>query len=125
MAIKGVPSPSKGKPRPQTWVTGTDPVVHKKYRVFIQQRNQANFRQEGWDIDFDRWTTIWGEMWDHRGREKGCYCMSRRDWSLPWTTDNVAIITREDHARMQAQARMSGWRSIAQKKYREIKGLDK
>ena len=120
---KGVPRPHTRGIRPQAWITGTDPVVHKKYRVFIQQRNQALYREEGWTIDFDTWCTIWGDQWPLRGREKGTYCMSRKDWSLPWTATNVAIITREEHAKMQGVAVKSGWRSIAQKKYRLKRGL--
>jgi hypothetical protein len=116
MALKGFQNPSKGKLRPHIWKAGTDPVRHKQYLVWLQQKNQANFRDEGWTIDFDAWIKIWGNLWPNRGRERGCYCMSRIDWSLPWTLENVAIITREEHARLQALARMAGWRSIARKR---------
>jgi hypothetical protein len=44
--------------------------------------------------------------------------MSRRDWSLPWTEDNAAVITREAHAKLQGDARAAGWLSIAQKRRR-------
>jgi hypothetical protein len=48
--------------------------------------------------------------------------MSRLDWSRPWTPDNVAIITREDPAKMQGDARAAGWSSIAQKRRRAERG---
>jgi hypothetical protein len=48
--------------------------------------------------------------------------MSRLDWSLPWTVNNVAIITREAHARLQGLARQAGWSSIAQKRARARRG---
>jgi hypothetical protein len=92
-------------------------VVHKKYRVFIQQRNQANYRGEGWHITFEAWCDLWSDLWDLRGRERDDYCMSRRDWSLPWTLDNAQVITRAEHVRQQGLARQQGWRSIARKRY--------
>jgi hypothetical protein len=105
------------------WITGPDPVEHQKYRVWIQQKNQAQFREEGWHISFEEWKLFWKDHWHLRGREKGCYCMSRKDWSTPWTVDNVAVVTREAHAKLQAQARNAGWCSIAHKKQKARKGL--
>jgi hypothetical protein len=116
------PRPGTGRPgpRPEQWITGPDPAEHIRYRTWVQQRNQAQWRDEGWTITFDEWKQIWADsgQWDNRGRERGCWCMSRQDWGLPWTTDNVAIITREEHARLQGDARAAGWSSIAQKRRR-------
>ena len=123
MSLKGWKNPSRGKERPNSWKSGTDPLRHRQYKIWVQQRNQAQFRGEGWSISFDQWLAIWGDMWPHRGRERGCYCMSRIDWSLPWTVKNVAIITREQHARMQVESRNAGWRSPAQKFRRQKLGL--
>ena len=120
---KGIPRPNARGIRPHIWITGPDPVQHKKYLVWLQQKNQAQFREEGWTIAFDVWVDLWGDLWHQRGRERGDYCMSRKDWSLPWTTDNVAIITRTEHARLQGYARAAGWCSIAQKKQRAARGL--
>lgn len=116
----GVPRPESRGPRPQVWRSGPDPVEHKKYQVFIQQKNQAQWREEGWTISFEEWKDLWhaSGQWLNRGRERGCWCMSRRDWSLPWTPDNVAVITREQHARLQGDARAAGWLSLAQKRRR-------
>ena len=68
---------------------------------------------------------MWAEsgQWENRGREKGCYCMTRQDWSTPWTVENAQIVTREQHARMQGDAVAAGWRSPAQKRYRARKNL--
>lgn len=123
MVRKGHPHPQKGQLRPHVWKAGPDPVRHKKYLVWLQQRNQAIYREEPWTIGFDDWIQIWGDKWEHRGRQRGQYCMSRKDWSLPWSVDNVAIITREQHARMQGDAVKAGWRSPAQKKARLKRGL--
>jgi hypothetical protein len=107
------------------WVTGTDPIEHKKYRVYIQQKNQAQWREEGWDISFESWKQLWEDsgMWESRGRERGDYCMTRRDWSTPWTRANAQIITRQEHAKLQGDAVAQGWRSLAQKRNRARLGL--
>ena len=120
LSTKGIPRPHTRGPRPNAWKMGPDPEEHRRYRVFIQQRNQAQWREEGWTITFDAWKQIWADsgQWLNRGRERGTYCMSRLDWSLPWTAGNVAIITREAHARLQGDARAAGWSSIAQKRAR-------
>lgn len=117
------PRPQSRGPRPQVWVTGPDPVEHKKYRAFIQQKNQAQFREEGWTITFDEWKALWGDLWHQRGRARGDYCMTRIDRDQPWTTDNTHVITREEHARIQGSLAAAGYRSPAQVKYRERMGL--
>lgn len=121
MSKKG-PRPHTRGPRPQVWLVGPDPILHKKYRVWLQQRNQALFRSEGWNIDFETWCGIWGELWHNRGRQRGDYCMTRLDWNQPWTEDNVVIVTRSEHARSQGAARAAGWCSLArQRELNQIK----
>lgn len=122
LSSRGVPRPNSRGPRPQVWKVGPDPVLHKKYLVYLQQRNQAQWREEGWDIDFASWCRLWADHWEQRGRTKGSYCMTRVDWSLPWTLDNVHVITRSEHAIAQGRAKASGWSSIAQKRRRARRG---
>ena len=124
LSTRGIPRPHSRGPRPQVWTTGPDPVRHQQFRVWGQQKNQAQWRDEGWSIGFRDWCDLWDQsgQWLNRGRERGCYCMSRLDWSLPWTVDNVAIITREAHAKLQGDARAAGWSSIAQKRARARRG---
>jgi hypothetical protein len=100
-------------------------VEHKKYKVFIQQKNQAQYRDEGWLISFEAWKQLWDEsgQWENRGRVRGTWCMTRSDWSTPWTVANAIIVPREVHARMQATAVAGGWRSLAQKKRRNKLGI--
>lgn len=119
------PRPHMRGPRPHMWVTGPDPVEHKRYRTWIQQKNQAQWREEGWTISYEDWKRLWDEsgQWDNRGRARSCYCMTRRDITEPWSVDNVMIITREEHARSQSQAANAGYRSPAQLKRRIKLGL--
>jgi hypothetical protein len=88
---------NRRKPRPNAWITGPDPLRHKQYLVWLQQKNQAQYRKEGWDIDFDRWLEIWGDLWFYRGRGSEDFCMTRLDFDLPLTADNVEVITRLEH----------------------------
>lgn len=122
-STRGQPRPWARGPRPQVWITGPDPVVHKKYHVWLQQRNQALFRSEGWHIDFEVWCEIWGDLWPNRGRQRGDLCMTRHDWDAPWTRENVMIVTRSQHARRQGQARAAGWSSVTQQARRARKKL--
>ncbi|CAB4165976.1 hypothetical protein UFOVP849_8 [uncultured Caudovirales phage] len=119
------PRPHVRGPRPHTWVTGPDPEEHRKYRVFIQQKNQAQWRGEGWDITFDQWKQLWDQsgQWHNRGRSRDCYCMTRRNVELTWTPDNVMIITREEHSRIQSAMAHAGYRSPAQIRRRLKLGL--
>lgn len=119
------PRPWMRGPRPDKWVTGPDPEEHRRYRVFIQQRNQAQWRGEGWTMSFEAWKQIWDQsgQWYNRGRQRGCYCMTRRDVREPWTVDNVYVITREQHAVKQGQLVTTGYRSPAQLRRRARLGL--
>lgn len=117
MPKRGQPSPHKGKPRPElrgprpasmgprphVWRSGPDPAEHKKYRAFIQHRNQSQFRGEPWDITWEQYKEIWAERWHQRGRTKDTYCLTRRDYDLPWTWTNIEVITRAEHNRRQLQ----------------------
>jgi len=95
--FKKNPGVPKGTLHPHVWSSGPDPVLHAKYKVWGQQRNQAQFRGEGWDLDFFTWVAIWGDLYEHKGQKSDCLCMTRKDLGLPWTADNVKIITRKEH----------------------------
>lgn len=119
------PRPHMRGPRPNAWVSGTDLELHKKYRAFIQQRNQANFRGESWQLTFEQWQELWGELWHQRGRDQGCYCMTRDQWDKPWDTTNSIIITRSEHnRRQQATANQKRKLGVLPPK-RSLKGIPK
>ena len=89
-------NPARG-PRPQLWITGTDPETHDQYRAFVQCRNQARFRLEPWELTFAEWQQHWSGRWHLRGRAANSLCITRRDCALPWSMTNVIVITRTSH----------------------------
>lgn len=95
--FKKPPGVPKGTLLPHVWASGPDPVLHEKYKVWGQQRNQAMYRGEGWDLPFLTWVEIWGEEYQYKGQSTDCLCMTRIDLDLPWHKDNVKIITRKEH----------------------------
>ena len=66
----------------------------KQWRAYVRQRNQAIFRKEGWDFDFE---SEWLPMWDgkQRGRKSTDYCMKRTNVDLPWTAKNTEVVLRK------------------------------
>lgn len=94
-------------PRPLLWTTGPDPIRHQRYIAFGRAKCQAEWRGEGWLLTFEQYEEIWGDRWHLRGRTKDTLCLSRIDYDLPWSQDNVEIITRRQHNQRQAQWRVS------------------
>jgi len=97
-------------PRPQCWKSGPDPIEHKKYLNWLQQKNQAQFRKETWELSFEVWKEIWGENWHNKGRASDNFCMTRRDDQGAWSVANVEIITRKAHVIRQGLRRDPAWR---------------
>jgi len=93
--------PGKPGPRPNAWITGPDPVRHKRYIAFLRQKAQANFRDEGWNFTFDEWLAVWGENIVYRGRQRGTMTMVRVDYKQPWSKTNSRIVDRREHSRVQ------------------------
>jgi hypothetical protein len=116
MPKRGEPSPFKGIPRPQlrvprpelrgprphVWRSGPDPEEHRKYRAFIQHRNQSIFRKEPWDVTWEQYKEIWKDHWHERGRMKDQYCLTRVNYDEPWTWDNLMVVTRREHNQHQS-----------------------
>ena len=108
----------KGYPlsRPYMWVSGPDPRTHRQYRAWVQQRNQASWREELWSVTFEQYQTLWADLWEQRGRLKTSYMMTRINSDLPWTVNNCCVITRQQHGQRQADNRATGWRSRARER---------
>jgi hypothetical protein len=94
-------------PRPHVWKSGPNETDHDSYRAWLQCRNQANFRKEGWDLTFEQWQQHWAGMWHRRGRTSQELCITRLDCSRPWSDTNVIIITRRQHAQRKSGVRVS------------------
>ena len=109
-------------PKPHLWASGPDVVEHAKYKTWSQMRNQAQWRGEPWNLTFEQYKRLWQEHWDRRGRERGCYCMTRQDVDLPWDATNTIVITREEHARLQSGRANAGYRSPARERWRQQQG---
>ena len=103
-------------PRPNAWKSGPDPERHRRYLQWLQQKNQAQFRKEGWSLEFDDWLALWGTNIQYRGRKKGSMTMVRIDYDLPWSKLNARIVDRLEHAKVQ--------NSVTQKKRRINNGKD-
>ena len=97
---KGPPPGTRLGPRPQMWVTGTDPVRHQQHVVYRQQKNQAQWRGEVWELDFDNWIALWDDKWSLRGRKPEQYCMTRSDNTQPWNITNTIVLQRLDFLKL-------------------------
>ena len=99
--------------RPYRWITGPDLQTHLQYRAYVQQRNQARWREETWTLTLEQYQHLWTEHWAERGRTSQSYMMTRIDADLPWDRTNCCVITRQQHGQRQADMRSTGWRSRA------------
>lgn len=99
--------------RPDQWITGPDLLTHLQYRAWVQQRNQAVWRGEGWSLTLQEFQHMWQDLWTQRGRTQAELMMTRPDATLPWQVDNCEIITRREHGQRQAARRVAGIRSRA------------
>lgn len=96
----------KGVARPHTWISGPDQFRHEMYMPWLRAKAQANFRKEGWTLTFEEFFELWKNDWDNRGRQPENVCMTRIDKDMPWSNDNVIIVTRLDHLREQNKGRV-------------------
>ena len=92
-------------PKPHLWVSGPDPLAHAQYRSFSQQRNQARWRGEPWNLTFQQYQTVWGDQWHRKGRDSDQLCMTRINELGEWGIHNVMLMTRADHNRRESRLR--------------------
>lgn len=86
-----------GHQHPHVWKSGPDPLRHEQYQKWLQQRNQAQWRGEEWELTFEQWLAAWGDNYHLRGRETGQYSMTRINRTLGWSHDNVMLIERTNN----------------------------
>ena len=85
-------------PRPHTRKY-PDPIDHKLYTDCMRARAQAWYLGEQWLISESDYVRLWREndRYLRKGRHNESLCMTRIDYDLPWTVDNIQIITRLEH----------------------------
>ena len=86
----------KGSTSPHLWKSGPDPEKHKHYAVYMQQKNQAQWRKEIWELSYDEWYELWGDQVGNRGRGVGKSMLFRLDKRLPWRLGNCVIMRNRD-----------------------------
>ena len=90
-----------GKQRPRTWII-KDPESHRKYLPWLRAKAQTDYRVReglevgGWQLTFEQFDSLWGTLWDLRGRASTDYCMTRIDPHGPWDDVNCVVITRAE-----------------------------
>lgn len=77
-----------------------DPVLYALKRSWFCSKNQAKYRGQIWRIDFDDYAHIWlkDNRYLNKGRGSDSYHLARKDRSKPWTTANVYVVKRGEHA---------------------------
>jgi len=81
---------------PGAWISGPDETRHEQHIAWRQQKNQAQYRGEEWEIDFEDFILIWGTNWENRGRRVDQMCMTRIDPEKPWVNENIQVIIRKE-----------------------------
>lgn len=103
--------------RPETWKI-KDPIEHPKYIPFLRAKAQSDYRvrqgleEGGWDLTFEEFSQLWGDLWVLRGRASSDYCMTREDLTGPWDIKNTIIITRKEslqHSRAYSESTGTRW----------------
>jgi hypothetical protein len=79
---------------PWAWIY-KDPFDHERHQAWAKARAQAHFRGSVWELSPEEFFQIWtSDKWAKRGRSSLSLCMIRIDRTLPFTKDNVTIVTR-------------------------------
>lgn len=96
---------ARGKPRPHTWKCGPDEFKHSMYWPWQKMKAQANFRKEGFELEFEEFYELWKDHWDKRGRLPDSYCLTRKNPNKPWSKKNIELVTRLEHLKRQGFVR--------------------
>lgn len=86
--------------RPHVWKVKGE-IPHQQYCAFLQARAQASYRGESFELTFEQFQALWGDLWHKKGRGSADYCLTREDPEGSWTIDNVLAMPRIEHLRRQ------------------------
>jgi hypothetical protein len=78
-----------------------DPIDHKLFMDCMRARAQAWYLGEEWLLTDEEYIQQWrqDDRYLHKGRHNDQLCMTRLNYELPWSMDNIQIITRAEHYR--------------------------
>lgn len=102
-------------PRPNTR-RYPDDDDHKLFMDCMRARAQAWYHGQEWLIAEDDYIAMWREndRYLNKGRHNDQFCMVRRNYDLPWTLDNVQIITRLEHYQICSREKIGKFRLRSQ-----------
>jgi hypothetical protein len=73
-------------------------IVQESRKLSFQRwRAQAKLRGEAVEMTERDWNAVWGDLWFKRGRSIDSWCLSRKDWTKPWSKDNCLLMQRREH----------------------------
>jgi hypothetical protein len=72
-----------------------DETLYPYYKLFVQHRNQAQYRNEDYLLNFYEWIDAYGEHINNRGKRVGQVMLKRIDKNLPWRPNNIQLIKIE------------------------------
>ncbi len=118
MRYKYAKPAAKRRPRPNTWLSGPDPLTHEKYYAWLKHKSQAKYRREPHELTVEQWLEIWpDEKFLYRGKQPDNWVLTRIDTDGAWSVDNVEIITRYDQLlRSMAEKVRARWGNPGKKK---------
>lgn len=93
-------------------------VANGATRAWASQKNNANHRNIGWELNLWQWWRIWDESgrWADRGRGAGKYVMARIGDEGPYSVGNVEIMpAMKNNSDAQAIRRAKGLRAWGRK----------
>lgn len=76
-----------------------DQFTKERRLAWVRSRNQAHFRNEGWNLSFEEYCLLWDteDLWARRGRGSEDLVLLRTDITKPWALDNCCIVLRRLH----------------------------
>jgi len=97
----------KGSICRDVWLSGPEDHRHRLYYDCQRARAQAKFRGEDWQITEQEYIDLWlkDDQYLQKSRTVDGLCMRRCNTELPWSIDNVEIITRAEHLKLCGESR--------------------
>jgi len=97
-------------PRPDRWITGTNPVHRRLRRRWLLAKNQARFWHQDWRLDWEPYRDLWlaGRRYLRMGTGAHSLNLIRTDGDGAWELANVRIISRGTAMRRPLTRRPDG-----------------